>query len=59
MDCVIISWIFNTISTDLPDVIHEHDDISAREAWLGVEQQYLNNRKSCAMLLDAEFRTLS
>jgi len=59
MDCVVVSWIFNTISTDLLDVIHERDGVSARAAWLGIEQQFLNNRESRAMLLDAEFRTLS
>ena len=31
----------------------------ARTAWLGIEQQFLNNRESRAMLLDVEFRTLS
>ena len=56
---MVVSWIFNTISTDLLDVIHERDGISARAAWLGIEQQFLNNRESRAMLLDAEFRTLS
>jgi hypothetical protein len=59
MDCVVVTWIFNTISTDLLDIIHERDGISARAAWLGLEQQFLNNRESRAMLLDAEFRTLS
>ena len=58
MDCVVVSWIFNTISPDLLDVVHEHDGITARAAWLGIEQQFLNNRESRAMLLDAEFRTL-
>jgi hypothetical protein len=58
MDCVVLSWIFNTISADLLDVIHEHDAPTAREAWLGLEQQFLNNRESRAMLLDSEFRTL-
>ena len=58
MDYVVVSWIFNTISPDLLDVVHERDDITARGAWLGLEQQFLNNRESRAMLLDAEFRTL-
>ena len=48
-----------TNTTDLLDVIHERDGIFARAAWLGIEQQFLNNRESRAMLLDAEFRTLS
>jgi hypothetical protein len=59
MDCVVVSWIFNTISTDLLDVIHERDGITTRAAWLEIEQQFLNNRESRAMLLDAEFRTIS
>jgi len=58
MDCVVLSWLFNTISADLMDVVHERDGLTARAAWLGIEQQFLNNRKSRAMLLDAEFRTL-
>ncbi|XP_021316873.1 uncharacterized protein LOC110435556 [Sorghum bicolor] len=59
MDYVVISWLFNTISPDLPDVIHECDGISPRAAWLRIEQQFLNNSESRAMLLDDEFRTLS
>ena len=57
MDCVVVSWIFNTISPELLDVVHERDGITARAAWLGLEQQFFNNRESRAMLLDAEFRT--
>ena len=49
---------FNTIAPDLLDVVHERDGITARAAWLGLEQQFFNNRESRAMLLDAEFRTL-
>jgi len=37
MDCVVVSWIFNTISSDLLDVIHERDGVTARAAWLGLE----------------------
>jgi hypothetical protein len=59
MDCVVVSWIFNTISSDLLDDIHQHDGLLARAAWLDIEQQFLNNRESRVMLLDAEFRALS
>jgi hypothetical protein len=59
MDCVVISWIFNTISTELLDIIHAHDGVFARVAWLGLEQQFLGNRESRALLLDAEFRNLN
>ena len=38
MDCVVVSWLFNTISANLLDIIHERDGITARAAWLGIEQ---------------------
>ena len=59
MDCVVVSWIFNTISPDLLDIVHEHAGTTARAAWLGVENQFLGNRESRALLLDVEFRNLS
>jgi hypothetical protein len=58
MDCVVVLLI-NTISPDLLDIIHDRDGVSARVAWLDLEEQFLNNRESHAMLLDAEFCTLS
>ena len=59
MDCVVVSWIFNTISTELLDIIHAHDGVSARASWFGIEQQFLGNRESRALLLDAEFCNLN
>jgi hypothetical protein len=59
MDCVVVSWLFNTISADLLDVIHDRNSVTARVAWLGLEEQFLNNRASRAMLVDAEFRALT
>ena len=59
MDCVVVSWIFNSISPELLDIIHAHDGVSARAAWLGIAEQFLGNRESRALLLDAEFRNLS
>jgi hypothetical protein len=59
MDCVVVSWIFNSISPELLDIIHAHDGVSARAAWLGIVEQFLGNRESRALLLDAEFRNLS
>jgi hypothetical protein len=29
MDCVVVSWLFNTISPDLMDVIHEREGVTA------------------------------
>jgi len=59
MDCVVVSWLFNSISPDVLDIIHEHTGISARMAWLRIEQQFLGNQESQALILDAEFRNLS
>jgi hypothetical protein len=59
MDCVVVSWLFNTISADLLDVIHDHNGVTARVTWLGLEEQFLNNRASHAMIVDVEFRTLT
>jgi hypothetical protein len=39
---------------DLIDDIHQHDGVSSRVAWLDLEQQFLNNRESRAMLLNTE-----
>jgi hypothetical protein len=50
MDCVVKSWILGSISDDLADTI------SARDAWLAVETQFLGNRDTRALYLDAEFR---
>jgi hypothetical protein len=59
MDCVVISWLFNTISTNLLDVIHDRNGVTTRTAKLVLEEQFLSNRESHAMILDAEFRVLS
>jgi hypothetical protein len=37
MDCVVVSWLYNTVSADLLNVIHERDGVTARVAWLGIE----------------------
>jgi hypothetical protein len=34
---VAVSSIFNTISPDLLDVVHEHDGTTSQAAWLGIE----------------------
>jgi hypothetical protein len=59
MDCVVVSWIFNTISPGLLDIVHEHAGTIAWAAWLGFENQFLGNHESRALILDAEFHNLS
>jgi hypothetical protein len=46
MDCVVASWLFNTISTDLLDVIHDRNGVTTLAAWLGLQEQFQNNSPS-------------
>ena len=52
------SWILGSISDDPVDTISA-GAISARDAWLAVETQFLGNRETRALYLDAEFRGFS
>ncbi|RLN11781.1 hypothetical protein C2845_PM09G16350 [Panicum miliaceum] len=56
MDCVVRSWIAGSISTELADAVLERNS-TAREAWLAIETQFLGNRETRALFLDAKFRT--
>ncbi|CAN6354820.1 unnamed protein product [Urochloa humidicola] len=56
LDSVVLSWIFGTISLDLQDIVRA-PDITARQAWLVLEGQFLGNREHRALRLDARFRT--
>ena len=58
MDCVVMSWILGSISNDLVDTISA-GAISTRDAWLAVETQFLGNRETRGLYLDAEFRSFS
>jgi len=53
--CVVKSWIFGTITNDLAASISTRDS-TARVAWLAVESQFLNNKETRALLLEAKFR---
>jgi hypothetical protein len=55
MDCVVKSWIFGTITDDLAASISSRNS-TARVAWLAVESQFLNNKETRALLLEAKFR---
>jgi hypothetical protein len=55
MDCVVKSWIVDTITTELADAVLICD-VPARGAWLAIESQFLGNRETWALFLDAEFR---
>jgi len=55
MDCVVKSWIYGTVSNDLADTAMERDT-TARAAWLALETQFLGNRETRVLYLDAQFR---
>jgi hypothetical protein len=55
MDRAVKSWIIDTITTELVDVVFIRD-VPARGAWLAIESQFLENRETQALFLDAEFR---
>ena len=51
-----MSWIFGTISLDIQDLVRTHGG-TARQAWLALEGQFLDNAEFRALQLDATFRT--
>lgn len=59
MDCTVLSWLYGAITTELLEVVLNRDDDAptAHIIWLGLEKQFIGNKETHALLLDAEFRT--
>jgi hypothetical protein len=55
MDAVILCWLTNTITADLQEVVRERGR-PARHMWLTLENQFLGNRETHTLHLDAAFR---
>ena len=55
MDCVVKSWILGTLADDLAEAISSQGS-TARDAWLAVESQFLENREARAIQLETKFR---
>jgi len=55
IDCVVKSWLYGTLSTELANTVMDRG-CTARAAWLAVETQFLGNRETRALHLDARFR---
>jgi hypothetical protein len=54
MECTVSSWMCASITPDLlSDVMTS--SASARRVWLAIEDQFIGNKKTCALILDAEF----
>uniref|UniRef100_A0A0A9AD70 Uncharacterized protein n=1 Tax=Arundo donax TaxID=35708 RepID=A0A0A9AD70_ARUDO len=54
MDFVILEWLYGIISSDLYDIVFSRTTI-VRHVWLALEEQFIGNRESRALHLDAEF----
>jgi hypothetical protein len=58
LDSVVLSWLHDTITIELQDIIRDQAD-TARQAWLALEDQFLGNRDARALHLDAQFHLFS
>jgi hypothetical protein len=57
MDCTVLTWIYGTITGYLQQTVMLCDP-NARIAWSVLENEFLGQRESHALLLFAEFRTI-
>lgn len=57
VDCVVLSWIFGTVSSDLQQSLMIRQR-RAREAWCYLEDEFLGQKESRALLLETQFRNL-
>jgi len=53
MECTVLGWLQNTISAELSEIVTAP---TARRVWLGIEEQFVGNRETRALFLDAELR---
>ncbi|XP_062192504.1 uncharacterized protein LOC133896000 [Phragmites australis] len=56
MDCIVLEWLYGTITPELCEIIMDHD-VTVRDVWQALEGQFIGNRETRALHLDAEFRT--
>ncbi|XP_066384636.1 uncharacterized protein [Miscanthus floridulus] len=57
MNCTVLTWIYGTIHPDLQQSTMLKEP-NARVAWVHLEDEFLGQRESRALLLSAEFRTV-
>jgi hypothetical protein len=55
MDAVVLCWLTNMLTLDLQDVVRERGR-PVHHLWLTVLNQFLGNRETCTLHLDAAFR---
>jgi hypothetical protein len=56
MVMVVKSWLYDTISPELQDVTRQHGH-TTRAAWLALENRFIGNQETCALHIDATFRS--
>jgi hypothetical protein len=54
MDMLVKSWLFGTISPELQDVTRQRG-LTARAAWLALENRFIGNRETHALHINATF----
>ncbi|KAK1428496.1 hypothetical protein QVD17_17331 [Tagetes erecta] len=59
LDSLILQWIYNTISDDLFARVIADGDLTAREAWVKLQQIFLNNKHARAATLENKFSNLT
>jgi hypothetical protein len=55
MDMLIKSWLFGTISPELQDITRQHG-LTACAVWLALENQFIGNRETRTLHIDATFQ---
>jgi hypothetical protein len=56
MDSVVLSWILETVTVELQDIVRECGG-TALQAWVSIEEQFLGICEAHSLHLDAAFRT--
>jgi hypothetical protein len=56
LDSIVVTRIIDTLSPELHEIIREPTE-TARQAWLTIEAQFLDNSESCVLQVGARFRT--
>jgi hypothetical protein len=58
MDTVVLSWLHDTITVELQDIIGDQANMG-HQVWFALEEQFLENRDARALHLDAQFHQFS
>jgi hypothetical protein len=56
LDSIVVTRIIDTLSPELHEIIREPTE-TARQAWLTIEAQFLDNSESRVLQVDARFHT--